>query len=202
MRILEVIRNRASTRNFLNRSIPAKVFQQILEAGIWGPSLAGVQPAKFIVVRNREALLKIAGLVKNELGHLGVVGRSLFVPSTLRALEACSGLIAIYSTHEFQDLIKKFSKYADKKLLSVHDKITERAEICAVSAAIQNMILQIEGMGLGSCWLHVPSYCERDINRILGSQDELVCLLAIGYPDTTENRSKRQLSWRAIKIVN
>ena len=50
MEILEIIKKRKTIRKYTDKPIPKEVLDKILEAGIWGPSVHGLQPWKFVVV--------------------------------------------------------------------------------------------------------------------------------------------------------
>ena len=56
----EVIRNRRSARSFTDYIIPDQELMEILSAGIMAPSGKNRKPWRFVIVRNREAIKKIA----------------------------------------------------------------------------------------------------------------------------------------------
>jgi nitroreductase len=58
--LLDFIKERRSIRAFQEKQIPEKEIEMILEAGRWAPSASNRQPWKFIVIKNREILKKIA----------------------------------------------------------------------------------------------------------------------------------------------
>jgi nitroreductase len=58
--LLDFIKRRRSIRSFQDKQIPEKEIEMILEAGRWAPSASNRQPWKFIVIKNRDTLQKIA----------------------------------------------------------------------------------------------------------------------------------------------
>jgi len=62
--VLYLIKTRRSIRKFLRKNIPEKVMYEILEAGIWAPSGLNNQPWRFIILKERTFLEKIAPLTK------------------------------------------------------------------------------------------------------------------------------------------
>ena len=62
MDTLRCIRTRREIREFTNQSIPDEVLNKILEAGRLAPSSKNSQPWHFVVIKNKETLMKIAGL--------------------------------------------------------------------------------------------------------------------------------------------
>ena len=57
---LNILKSRRSIRAFQDKSIPEKEIGMILEAGRWTPSASNRQPWRFIVIRNKDILNKIA----------------------------------------------------------------------------------------------------------------------------------------------
>jgi len=60
--ILDIIKSRRSTRRFKTDMVPDEDLNAVLEAGRWAPSADNKQPWKFIVIKNREIMVKIVEL--------------------------------------------------------------------------------------------------------------------------------------------
>lgn len=192
MNILRVIKKRTSIRKFLDKPIAPKILQKILDAGIWGPSLARLQPVRFFVTENASKKNVLGHILEKKIAKLGVSGRIIFGPTTITALESAPLLIAVYNTGEFKKLIGRFACFVNQAKNNRYLKVAEQAEISAISAGIQNMVLTIEDLGLASCWLHVPLYCQREINKVFNTNYNLIAILAIGYPAVQGKRSPRR----------
>lgn len=201
--ILNLVKSRKTTREYNNKVISDDILNKILLAGIWGPSLLNKQPGKFLVIKNYKTRKKIYSMVNRRNQKLGLSGRVIFFPTTLTALRNAQILIAIYNTGDFKKSLDKFILLAAKHRTQVdlYKKIVEQAEISAISAAIQNMILQIEALGLGSCWLHMPLFCEKEINVLLKTNNRLVAILALGYSKSKVSRCERQSFSEIVKII-
>ena len=193
MSLNKIIRNRSTVRNFTKRIVPNSSLRVILEAGVWGPSLMGKQILRVKVLRGELFRNKILDLLGSKLSKLGICARVLFTPSTMKAIKTANVLLAIYSSGDFSRLIGKFSKFEGMKTLRTHRELSEQAELCAVSASVQNMILQAEELGLGSCWLHLPVYFSKELNRMLDVRRDwkFICILAVGFPWKREKRARR-----------
>jgi len=72
---------------------------------------------------------------------------------TISAVMSADLMIAVYNTRAFSNFSKKFNRD--------YLKNAELAEISAISAAIQNMCLAAEYIGIGSCWLDLPLFCKK-----------------------------------------
>ena len=74
--VLDIIKRRRSIRHFDGKPLPEDQLEQILEAGRWAPSGANVQPWRFIVVTQKEALKDIAELCYYRLFKSRQVGEA------------------------------------------------------------------------------------------------------------------------------
>ncbi|MHA2007898.1 MAG: nitroreductase family protein [Promethearchaeota archaeon] len=72
--LLDFIKERRSIRAFQDKLVPEKEIEMILEAGRWAPSASNRQPWKFVVIKNRETLRKIAGVT----GYGWFIGEASF----------------------------------------------------------------------------------------------------------------------------
>jgi nitroreductase len=64
MNVLECILERRSIRSYLDREVPDRALDKILEAARWAPSASNRQPWEFVVIRDKETLQKIADLAR------------------------------------------------------------------------------------------------------------------------------------------
>jgi nitroreductase len=64
----------------------------------------------------------------------------------------------------------------------------------AIGAAIQNMLLCGNEIGIGSCWVGEILNQESEVKRILGvsEQYQLMAVIAFGYPAKTAGATKRK----------
>lgn len=59
-----ILKLRRSVRNFKNQDVPSKLLEQVIEAGCQSPSARNQQPWRFIVIKNKEILKKLASVSK------------------------------------------------------------------------------------------------------------------------------------------
>ncbi len=57
---LDFLKERRSIRTFQDKLLSEKEIEMILEAGRWSPSASNRQPWNFIIIRNKDILMKIA----------------------------------------------------------------------------------------------------------------------------------------------
>lgn len=159
MDLLEAITRRRSVRKF-NPAHPVDeaTVQRILEAAIAAPSAGNGQSWRFFVVRDKE--------IKHRLAY--EAGHQLFIEQAPVVIVVCS------------DLEKAEERYGERgsKTYSLQE----------TAAAIENMLLTITSLGLGSCW--VGAFNEPIAAEILGLSKNLrpLAILPIGEPAEHSNR--------------
>ncbi|WP_243311177.1 nitroreductase family protein [Fundidesulfovibrio agrisoli] len=169
MELMKAMRTRRSIRNFQPTPVPQKLIESLLAAAIEAPSPKNAQPWRFVVVaqKSRDALFaRIRVLVEEELaaGRIGVCVRA-----TVRAMEEAPVFVLVYNR-----ATARYSMEKDPVLARVID-------VQSIGASIQNMLLAAQEKGLGTLWI-----CDLlDVDpvlRLLQTEDELVAVIALGYP--------------------
>lgn len=183
MNVIEQIKKNRPIRNYKNRRIPLRLIDKIIEAGLWGPSIHGFQPWRFLVIQEKDVIKKIAELCTVKSKEIGI-GAGPILSFTAGNLKKAAVLILVYNTQDFS--IKA------SRLKNSYVDIARVSEIQAIGAAVQNMELTATELGIGTCWLTSPLFCSSEINQIVGSDNELVCVLSLGYPNEQRARSKRK----------
>lgn len=127
---LRIIKRRRSTREYQEEQIKDKELQAVLEAGLYAPN-AGGQAWHFTVVQSKDLLARLNIAAKEAAKQMGV--------------EHLGGLA---NNVEFDCL------YGAPTLVIVSGN--EQAPVplegdCA--AAVENMLIAAESIGLGSCWI-------------------------------------------------
>jgi nitroreductase len=186
MDILTLIKERRSTRKYQNISIPEHILEGIIQSGIWGPSLLtrGLQPWEFLVIKDRKMIKEIGKILLKKSKTIGI-GPNIILSMSANVIDSAQVIVAVFNNSSLTKFAIKLQK---KRYLFV----AKMSEICAISAAIQNMVLTAESFGVGSCWLDAPLFCRKKINKLLKKDEELVAMLALGYPDQKGQRSPRK----------
>lgn len=198
MDILRLIKNRKSIRKYKDKPIPKRIIDKIIEAGIWGPSVPSflrIQPWRFIVVADKKLISKISELIlaKSKKSEAGV---NILLKSAANIVSGARAIIVIYNSGDMEKMKHKF-----KEIYSNFSEVIQRAELSAISAAIQNMILAAESLRVGSCWLDMPLFCRKEINKLLKTDKELIAFLTLGYPAEKGWRSPRKPLSGAVRYI-
>lgn len=198
MDILKLIKNRCTVRKYKDKLIPQKVLAKIIEAGRWGPSVPSflqIQPWQFVVVLNKNSINDISEIIlkKAKKANTGV---NLLLSSAARIIKGSSVVVVIYNSKELEKIKNKY-----KLIFLRFSKIIRLAQFSAIAAAIQNMILMAESLGVGSCWLDTPLFCKKEINRHLHINEEMVAVLTFGYPAEKGKRSQRKTLEEMVYLI-
>lgn len=128
--VLKVIANRRSIRKYKSEQISDEELKMIIEAGLQAPSGHNDQPWFFTVIQNRELLKEISEKSKEELRKSGIEWMVKMGENS--ALDLLYGAPTAIAVAVKEDAI---SPNADE------------------GAAIQNMLIAAESLGIGSCWI-------------------------------------------------
>jgi nitroreductase len=182
---MKVIQDRRSVREFTNEPVSDQDLDMILEAARQAPSGENAQPWRFIVVKD-EALRKKMGAVAG--GGSGRRFTAEFVTKKMQERFA-----------NLQDEAKKkaaFEKLTSGNVSAFMAEAPVNIVVCGkkdvwdtpydTSAAIENILLMVTGLGLGACWVIAPCIDIRDEERmkeLLGIPEgyKAISVISVGH---------------------
>ncbi|KNF07669.1 nitroreductase [Gottschalkia purinilytica] len=133
--VLEAIRNRRSTRNFLSEQIKDSELNAILESGVYAPSATNKQPWHFTVVQNKDLIDRLNHSFKE------------------------------FAKKSDNDYLRKFGSnekfhvfYNSPTVILVSGEIGNKYASIDCAAAVENMLIAGEALGIGSCWIGFIEY--------------------------------------------
>lgn len=187
--VMNSIYERRSIRKFQKKDVPVELLNKILDAGRAAPSAKNRQPWKYIVFGNehkKEFLTAMKdGLQREEKGITDLKKSQHGIPdarNTLRVMLDAPIIIAVMNTN------------AKCPFLPVdHDeRITEICDSLSIGASVENILLAAQEMGLGTLWIANTCFAYRELAAYLGSEEQLVCAIAIGYADEAPKQRPRK----------
>ena len=141
--VLEAIRARRSTRVFENKPVPIDMLDAILDAAVWAPNGSNRQTWRFTAVAHPETMHAL----------------------NIAAREACK----TYVPDDDYPPKKHLQKAAENRgyvfttapvlIIASNDSNYPNALADCV-AALQNMFLAAQSLGLGSCYINAPHWLE------------------------------------------
>ena len=178
MDFLNIIQSRYSCRNYNDKKISDKDLHLILEAGILAPSSLGLEPWKFLVIKDskkKEEISKIANNqqhVKNCNVLLAILARLDFVEYFEDKLKKRN-----LSQEEIEARIALYKDYLNKK--DSQEKLFYAREQCHL--VIANLINMATNLEIRSCI--IGGMDNKKMDDYLGLNENLksVVLVTLGY---------------------
>src|SRR6266700_1462015 len=169
MHVFDLIKRRRSIGKMTGERPTREQVERLLEAATHAPNHHKVQPWKFIV---------LAGKARAELG--GVMAESL----TDRLEETSSDKAQAVLNKERGKPLRSPVVVVVVAEPPQQPKVLEIENIEAVAAAVQNMLLTAEAMGLACMWRTGDAAYDPGVKQWLGLApgDHIVSFLYVGYP--------------------
>lgn len=145
--VINAIKSRRSVRAYKSDVLSRETLAAIVEAGYWAPTGCNTQPWHFSVVQDRALLDEVSAKTKSKMSQTPV--------DFIKKL----GENPSYDvTHKAPALI----------IVSVGDNPASGEVDCA--AAMQNMLLAAQSLGIGSCWMGFVNlaFDDADLMKRLG----------------------------------
>lgn len=167
-KMLELISGRQSDRKYSEKPVEKEKLERITEAGRISPSACNAQPWKFIVVDDPGLIKKIAKAASAKL-----LGMNSF------AGEAPVHIIVVREKPNFSSKVGGTIKNKDYSLIDI-------------GIASENICLQAEAEGLGSCML--GWFDEQQLKKILSipKSKRVELIITIGYSVANQREKKRK----------
>ena len=169
MSVFDIIRRRRSIGKMTTQQPIREQVARLLEAATHAPNHHKVEPWKFFV---------LAGKARAKLGE--VMAESLAARMEETASEKAQALL----NKERNKLLRSpvvIVVAAERPRLP---KVIEIENIAAVAAAVQNMLLTAEEMGLACMWRTGEAAYDPQVKRWLGlsPEEHIVAFVYVGYP--------------------
>jgi nitroreductase len=175
---IEAIKTRRSIRKYKTDEVSVDILNQILNAGRLAPSGKNRQPWKFIVysgIKKDELLVQMEAGIQRELSGKARLPHSRFGLSdainTLRIMKEAPVLVVVLNTNgksPFENVT------ADERFAEIVDSLS-------IGAAIENMLLQAEDLGVGSLWIANTCFAYAELVAYIDTASQLTGAIALGY---------------------
>lgn len=181
------IESRRSIRKFKQRKVERSSIEEILEAGLQAPSPKNRQPWRFKVITNENMKKELTALMEREiLERLHEKPERKDICASLETMKVISKapvLILVcykYGMEEYHE---------DGVDWQISAKDLEAVELQAIGAAVENMLLKAEELGIGSLWCADILYAYKTLSRY--SELPVISAVCLGYADESPKSRKR-----------
>ena len=193
---LQAIKDRRSIRKFKPDAISEMDLHTILEAGIAAPSSKNRQPWHFTVVRG-DAKEELAQVMERGL-NLEIKAHKPFLPDSMKFINGAFTSVNVMREAPVVVLVSndrgRCTDFAEN--LSVDERVAELCNVQSVAAAVENMLLAAQEMGIGSLWICDVFFAYPELSEWMEkknlSHGMLVAALAFGYGDEAPKARTRK----------
>lgn len=177
---MNAIYERRSIRKFQEKDVLQEDISKIIDAARLAPSAKNRQPWKYIVFgkeQKKELIMAMeAGLAREEKGITDFPEFGYGIPdakNTLRVMKEAPVLIVVLNTNGKSPFLP----------VNPCERIVEICDSLSIGAAIENMILAAEELGLGTLWIANTCFAYQELTAYLNTEHQLIGVVAVGYPD-------------------
>lgn len=188
--VLTAISERRSVRHFGPRCPPQELVLRAIEAATHAPSGMNKQPWRFVVVANDEIKRKMVECVSDEIETI------LKLLAGGKYTEKVGGYLRNYATTFcnapivinvlYREYGQVIASLMERENIVYPENQEEAANpaMQSVSAAIQNLQIAAQSLGLATCWMTAPLFAKSQLHELLEVEEpwELAAVVPIGYP--------------------
>jgi len=199
----KLIQGRRSIRQWKKQEVSDDLLRKAVELATWAPNGGNYQGWRFIIVKKKEMIEKMANAVQSVSDKIASwpeavswqedVDRYRKNASFFRNAPACIGVFSgVYQSPMDKVLVARESFDREAKEILGFRRSAPTA-IQSAAAAVTTMLLVFHHMGLGAVWLVSPIQAKKEIEAILKVPPDmdLICLIAVGYPDESPQKDRK-----------
>lgn len=182
------IYSRRSIRKYKPDMPDQNVIEQIIDAGRVAPSAKNRQPWFLHVYSGsvkEELLLCMKRGIENE-------ERDPLLPKSNHGIADAKNTLRIMEEAPIIIMIVNTNGKSPFESLDADDRFTEINDLLSIGAAIENMILMAEEMGVGSLWIGNTCFAYKELCEYIGMEGQLVGAVALGYKNGTPQMRPRK----------
>lgn len=168
MNVLDIIKNRRSIRKYTDKKIARKDLEVILEAARLAPSACNSQPWHFVVLDD--------DLVKDAFC------KEVFTGIYANTMFAAKAPVIVAVVSNKGNIATRVGNMLKQTLFWVMD----------TGIACQNLVLQAQSMGIGSCWIGWFDLKKAAKFLKADAGEKVEILIALGYPDEQPDARPRK----------
>ena len=168
MNTTECIMTRRSVRKFTEQPVPHGVLEDIIAAAAYAPSWKNTQISRYIAIEGREAIAEIAD-------NYAAFNRHTLSTAPMLIAQCC---------------VKKRSGYERDGSFTTDRGDGWQMYDCGIAA--QTVCLSAHEHGLGTVIMGIFDRPALEKHLNVPEDQELVALIAVGYPDETPNAPRRK----------
>lgn len=186
-----IIENRRSIRKYKNQKVEKEKIEAILLAGLQAPSPKNRQPWRFVIISDENKKKDLVATMKNHISML--IKEKAYREDIYASLETIDIIeqapVLILVCYEYGMV----QQHDDGVNWQIAARDLEAVELQAIGAAVENMLLKAEELGIGSLWCGDILYAYEIVSQF--STRPVVSAVCLGYKNEMPiNREKKKIS--------
>jgi nitroreductase len=204
LQVLErFLKERRSIRKWEKGDVPDDFLKKAVELATWAPNGGNYQGWRFIIVKNRQVMERMADAVQSVIDKIASWPEAKTWPEDIARYQKngsffrnAGAYVAVFVS-QYQspmDKVLKARESFDPEARQIIDfRKSAPTSVQSAAAAVTNMLLVLHQMGLGAIWLAAPLLAKGELEAILKVDRSLslVCLVAVGHPGETPHRDRK-----------
>ena len=187
--MIEEIASRRSIRRYKQDEIPLEDIRKIIHAGCLAPSGKNRQPWKFLVYgkdAKKQLLERMEEGIQREIN-----GPSLLPDSRYGLPDARNTLRIMREAPALAVVMNPYGK-SPFRSITADERVTEIVDSLSIGAAIQNMLLEAQRLGIGTLWIANTCFAYPELTEFIKEPGQLVGAVAMGYADEAPGQRPRK----------
>lgn len=182
MNTLEAIAARRSIRKFKDEPLPDEALRQILKAATLAPSGKNRQPWRFHVVTG-EKRAEMIRVMREGIEKAKSEGEDIGSAEwTARAMAQAAVTVFVFNPQGLHPWLAR----------SIDQMYEDLVNIQSIGAAIQNMLLAAQALGIGSLWICDVFEAYEELRTWLKEEGEMIAAVSLGYADESPEARPRR----------
>jgi len=192
MDVFEAMKERQSIRKFRKDPVPREHVLRMVEAASWAPTAGNSQNFRFIVVQEKETLLRMRGIVDEILAR--VTGKEVpkDKPTYHNLFTFVPAAVCVVGS-PYESITDKALREKDPERFKVR-RFQVNPGLQGISAGIAQFLLAAYALGYGTCWMTGPLLAKAELESALSVRfpEELLAVIALGKPDASPPKPPRK----------
>jgi nitroreductase len=179
---LEAIAARRSIRKFKDSPVPDEAIQTILTAATQAPSGKNRQPWRVVVVRG-EKCAEMVRIMREGIAKAKDRGEDPGSSEwTASVMEQTPVTVFVFNPYGLHPWLTR----------SIEQMFMDVVNIQSIGAAIQNMVLAAQDLGIGSLWICDVFEAYEELREWLGEESQMIAAVSFGYADESPGARPRE----------
>jgi len=182
MNTLEAIAMRRSIRKFKDEPVSDEALRTILTAATQAPSGKNRQPWRFVVVKG-DKRAEMVQVMREGIARAKSRGEDIGSSEwTAKAMEQAAVTIFVFNPHGLHPWLAH----------SIEQMFIDLVNTQSIGAAIQNMVLAAQELGIGSLWICDVFEAYEELRVWMGEQGRMIAAVSLGYADESPKARPRK----------